>query len=120
MRPPLFTWLSSSSEVQGYLGGTIFKAFWDVVPQDTAPPYVRALVVTGQPENYLGSVPGIDNTRVQLDLFAKTQAELDAMYVACRGALEPNTHIVSFNGSGIDEPTGLYFISFDISGWTNR
>lgn len=121
MLPPVFAWLSADSAVVGMLGsGSILKVFEDEAPQGTALAYLVWGIVGGVPDNYLTDAPGIDNARLQFDIYAPDQLTRDAVYVTVRDVLEQHGRIVSFNGTFRDPDTRAYRLSFDFSAWTNR
>jgi hypothetical protein len=125
MNPPIFTWLSADSEVNSLLYRDGLLRVWeDEIPQEAQPqdayPAVRWFLVSGQPENYIGQKPGIDSGRFQVDVFAKTQADRDAIYNAVQNVLEDHGHEVNFNGAGQDPDTRQYFKSSDYVFWQNR
>lgn len=125
MFPPLIRILSASTPVKARFGTTPLRVY----PFGGAPakgetgyavPYAVWQTVIGDPENYLGGLPDLDAWRVQVDVYATTfdAAAADAKLI--RDAVEPVAYIASFNGSGWDEPTGLFRYSFDCSFQTPR
>jgi hypothetical protein len=63
------------------------KVFPNTVPADIAPPYAVYAVVGSAPENTLAQGVSIDNDRYQVDVYAKTKAEVLTLARAVRAAM---------------------------------
>lgn len=62
--------------------------FPDVAPEKTPVPYITYQAVGGDPLNFLGGdVPGKTNTRMQVNVWAKTRLEASALGALVEGAM---------------------------------
>lgn len=121
MIPPIFATAAASSAVTTLLGTAPVRFFlFGEATQATAKPYAVWQRVAGTPENYLGTLPDIDNYYTQVDVYATTAASARAVADALRDAFEPVAHIVSWGAESKDQTTGTYRSSFDVSWWTPR
>lgn len=119
--PSLFTILNASTSVKALLGSAPLRVYpWGRAPQNAALPYATYGVFNGNPENYLGQVPDIDNAGTQVNIWAKTGASCDACFLAVRNALEPNAHMTSFATPDLDAETDLYTARLDFDFWEAR
>jgi hypothetical protein len=102
MLPPVYDVLKSSSAVVALVGDAIWRH--SAAPQDGPRPYITWFIVTGLPDNQLSGLPSDDQMTVQVDCWAKTDAQAEALATAVRDAIEPYAHMT---GQPIDarEPT---------------
>lgn len=125
MTPPIFDIIDIPAVralLRGPDGLTRFYLF-GLAPQAPTYPYAVWRQIGGQPENYLGDLPDIDNYVVQIDVYAKdVQSAQIARNVAkaLRDALEPVSHITRWGGESRDPETKSYVITFDVDFWTPR
>jgi hypothetical protein len=56
--------------------------------QETEPPYITWLIVTGQPYDTLSEPPQSDFTPVQIDCWSRDDAQVDSMAQAVRASLD--------------------------------
>jgi hypothetical protein len=90
------------------------------VPQDTPLPYLTWQTITGQPQNYLDDVPDIDQTRVQMDIWAATGDAAETLAQSVRDALETKGYMISFGTTDQDPATNAFRFSMDFDFWTPR
>lgn len=88
--------------------------------QNVALPYLTWQTITGQPENYLDDLPDIDQTRVQIDVWAATGAAVETLAQSVRDALEPHGYMISFGTTDQDPDTDAFRFSMDFDFWTPR
>ena len=118
MIPPIFPLISASVTA---LGSNPVRFFpHGQATQNTAKPYATWQIVTGTPENYLGQVPDIDATLIQIDVWATTASSASDAADQIRDALEDVAHMTSFGNTEKDVATALYRYRMDFSYWVNR
>ncbi|MBY5942769.1 DUF3168 domain-containing protein [Halomonas sp. DP5N14-9] len=115
MQPPIFTVCASDPEVTALLGTSPTRLYpWGEAPQGVPTPYAVWQVVTGAPENYLGSRPDIDGFTIQVDVYADTGSAATDVAEAIRDAIEDKAYVVRWGGQETDPDTGRRRISFDV------
>lgn len=113
--PPVFSAVSASSAVKALIGappGMRFFPFGDA-NQNTAKPYATYQIISGVPENYLGQLPDADGFRIQIDVWAETQASANHVAQAIRDAVEPYAYMVNSGGTSRDPETKTYRYMLD-------
>lgn len=125
MFPEVFPLASGDAAVRAALGTSPVR-FWPFAsaPQKGqagyAVPYAVWQFPYGTPENYLGSLPDIDNMAVQIDAYGETASSVRAAATALRNALQFHGHVVSYNGEEREAETGLYRVGFTVELWQSR
>ncbi len=115
MQPPIFPTCAADPAVTALLGTDPTRLYpFGEAPQDVTLPYAVWRHVGGSPENYLGSVPDIDSSTLQVDVYAATGSDATAVTEALRDAIEPVAHIVRWGDQDTDPDTGNKHISFDV------
>lgn len=89
-------------------------------PTTVSRPYVTWQLVAGLPNNNLSSLPENDENAIQIDIYATTPQSAEAVKIALRDAIEPVTHITSWDGEGRETPTSDYRITFSVDWFVNR
>jgi hypothetical protein len=120
---PIFAIVSGSSACTTLLGTNPVRFWQDTVPEAYAPatkPYATLSTIGGAPENYLEAVPGIDQGRVQVDVFGDTPASARNVAIAIRNAIEPSAHMISTPTSLYEPDTKLYRWILEFDFWTPR
>lgn len=121
MNPTLFSILNNSAAVKAVLGSNPLRFFpWGRATQDTQKPYAVYSVYNGNPENYLGNIPDIDNKGTQINIYGDTSASVQAAYMAIRDTLEPIAHMTSFTTPDLDAQTDLYSCRMEFDFWDER
>lgn len=121
MNPSLFTILNNNPAVKALLGTSPLRVYpFGQVDQNTPKPYAAYSVYNGNPENYLGEVPDIDNMGTQVDVYAQTGVSASACAKAIRDAIEPFAHMTSFSTPARDAQTQLYSCRLEFDFWENR
>ncbi len=120
MLPPIYTTLQASETVRGLLGARPRVYRMGEAPQDGDKPYSTWLVISGVPENTLSETPGIDRNSVQIDVWAKADADCEAIATAVRDQMETVTHMTAWRVSPREETTRLYRISLDFDWFLAR
>lgn len=122
MFPPVFATINVPA-VQTLLrapaGETRFYLFGRA-PQNVAYPYAVWRQVFGNPENYLGDLPDLDNYGIQIDVYATTTDAARAVAKALRDAIEPVAHITAWRGDGTDPETNSKTFTFEVDWKTPR
>lgn len=111
----------------GYAGLTalvpVSRIWYGRVPRNVASPttlpYLLYRRVTSVPENPLSGNPGIDQYRIQFDIYAATTASAEAILVQLRAALAGNGYEVLAQDFSEFEPDAER-ISVDWEFWLNR
>lgn len=122
MTPTVFAYVAASAPCRAQLGtppNMRFYAFGEA-PQGVGLPYVVWQMITGTPANYLGQLPDMDGSRVQIDVYAATQAMATAAAIAIRNAIEPSAHLLNFADRGRDPTTRNYGYMLDFDFFTAR
>ncbi len=100
-------------------GALRFYAF-GMAPQGVAYPYAVWQLVGGSPENYLACSPDIDQSIVQVDVYAKTADSARSVAVVLRNAIEKHAYITSIRAEARDPDTNNYSFGFDSDWLTPR
>lgn len=110
MNPPIFAILASSAAVKTILGAPPDMRFYPFgqAVQNALAPYATFQVISNIPENYLGDLPDADDYRVQVDVWAMTQASANDTAQAIRDAVEPHAYMVNGGNTSRDPETGKY------------
>ena len=93
---------------------------WGMAPQNVAKPYAVWQLVGGSPENYLGDIPDIDGSTVQVDVYAASSASARAVAEALRAEIEKAAYVTFVRGEGRDPTTLAYTYGFDSDWFTPR
>jgi len=118
--PPLYTLLQASSAVRERLGARPRLYRHGEAPQNEERPYAVWLVVSGVPENTLSEKPAVDRDTVQIDIYAKTDADVVATAKAVRDQMETRTHMTAWRNPPREPETRLFRISMDFDYWLPR
>ena len=130
MFPPIFTTLQDSARVRDIFGARPRVFRHGEAPQLPPPkaggtvpevkPYATWLLVSVAPENQLSGTPGHDRDGVQIDVWARGDAECVTAAEAIRDQMETVTHMTALRGLARDKETRLYRISMDFDYWLAR
>lgn len=122
MNPGIFPILQADPTVMAVLGeGDILRFFpFANAPEGETRPYATYGVYNGNPENYIDSVPDIDNMGTQIDIWAKESADCEAAFYALRDALETVGHMTNFSSIQRDPATELYTAHMEFDFWVSR
>jgi hypothetical protein len=126
MYPPIFSIVAASATATGLLGSNPVR-FWSF-GQAPGPsevgygvPYATHQLAYGTPNNTLACTPDEDHAGVQIDVYGKTATEARNAADAIRDAIEASHNlVVSYDGDGKDEPTGLYRVTMTADFWVER
>lgn len=121
MNPELFQILNASVQVRLLLGSNPLRVYpWGRAPQNVRKPYAVYTVYNAIPENYLDSVPDIDNKGTQIDIYADNAESLNNCFMAIRDAIEPTAHMLSYSTPNQDAETDLYTGRMEFDFWEDR
>jgi hypothetical protein len=120
MFPPIFVVLSAVPAITAILGTNPVKIYPNEAKQGTKAPYVVWNLTNGNPENYLGNLPDLDEYTTQVDVYADTLEEARTIAKLLRDAIEPVAHITAWLGEDTDFETKLEVLSFDVDWKTDR
>ena len=121
MYPPIFSTVSSDSDVGAVFGTSPVRVFpFGGAPEGVTLPYAVWQIVGGNPENYISNSPDLDSFLVQLDVYSNSAKSASDGAGALRDAIQNSAHIVSWRGGSKDSLTGHYRYSFDINFLTSR
>jgi len=119
--PSLFEILNANATVKALMGSAPLRIYpWDRAPENAKVPYAVYAVYNGNPENYLGQVPDIDNAGTQVEIYAGNGASCQACYIAIRNAVEPFAHMTSFSTPALDVDTDYYSARLEFDFWEPR
>lgn len=85
----------------------------DEANPDEPAPYVVWMRQAVVPENNLSDRPPGDRESIRVDITARTEAQRDALTVACRDAVEARGHVLTIQSLGRDADTGFWRMTFD-------
>jgi hypothetical protein len=121
MNPDLFPILNANAATKAVLGASPLRVYpWGRAPQNVVKPYAVYSVYNANPENYLDTVPDIDNKGTQINIYAATADSLKSAYTVVRNALEPYAHMTSFATPDLDADTDLYSCRMEFDFWDGR
>jgi hypothetical protein len=105
--------------LQSSVGGRLYPL---VAPSPVTLPYAVYQVISQVPSNVLADTPGLFNTRIQVDAFARTYAECQSLKATLRGAMSTGfgRAATEINTTDLfEEDAKLFRISMDWSVWHN-
>lgn len=121
MIPPIFPTVSASASVTSLIGADPVRFYpAGQAPQGELRPYCVWQVISGLPENYLGTRTDIDEINIQIDCYAETYSVVNEVATAVREAIETQSYITSLRGGERERETGLYRYSFDVAWFVER
>lgn len=121
MTPPVFATVKDNAAIKAVFGTAPVRVYpFGQAPDNVADPYCVWRQQGGQPENYLGDLPDIDQFSVQFEVYGATAASVEAGAKALRDALEPVCHITGWLGTDRDTATKRYVHRFIADWWVNR
>lgn len=121
MNPQLFPTLAANGAVTALIGSNPVRCYpFGLAPENVAKPYAVWRIVSGRPENYLGTTPDIDTFTTQIDIYAESLASARNVATAMRNAIEPVAHITRWGGESRDLETMNYRINFDVDWFASR
>lgn len=78
-----------------------------------SPPFVSWQIINAHPENYLADVSDMDQISVQIDIYAKSRAEVRRIAGMLRLALHEYCYVVRLSGPEQDFDTDLWRIMME-------
>jgi hypothetical protein len=122
MYPPLHAICAADTTVQDLLSsGSLLRLYpFGEARQSDTYPYAVWQIVGGQPENYLGDAPNVDNFSTQIDVYAKTWSSARAVANALQAAIEADAYVVAYHGEMRDPETKSFRVSFTADWITSR
>lgn len=111
MLPNVYQILRGNSTVVSTVDKRIYRH--GSAPQNVQKPYITWFMVTGQPENVLGSNPCFDRDIIQIDCWSESDEGVETIAYAVRDALDSNniTNRMVINSRETD--TKLYRIAIE-------
>lgn len=119
---PIYHTLRASPAVEAVLGThpqLRVYAFGEA-PPETLAPYLTWQVVTGIPGNTLSCKPEYDEKTIQVDIYAETSIQAQAVVEAVTLALEEVAYITAWHGEARDRETGYYRVTFSVDWFVRR
>ena len=121
MTPDVFSILFADADSRALFGSSPMRVYaHDEVPQGVVRPYAAWSMISGVPANYLGQLPDMDDARVQIDVYADTQATAKTAAEAIRDAIEPYAHMVGSASRPRDSTTRSFGFMLDFEFFTSR
>jgi hypothetical protein len=113
---PIYQTISSSPEASSLLGGLNLRvySFGETQDQDVAKPYVVWQNIAGEPENYLGSRPEVQNFQIQVDIYGDSASQVRSVASAILEPIESQAYVTRWGGESRDLETQNFRISFDV------
>lgn len=113
MNPPIFQVCKASSAVTALIGSAPCRLFLHGhAPEGVAKPYAVWQIISGRPENYLGTLPDADAVSIQVDVYADTASSAIAVLKAIRDAIEPVSYVTRWGATTRDPETLNYRATF--------
>jgi hypothetical protein len=121
MTPAVFAIVAASPACTALLGTSPvrFYAFGEA-NQQTPKPYAVWQMPTSVPANYLGQLPDMDDARIQVDVYADTEASAEQTAMALRGAIQPHACELNASKRPRDPVTRSYGFTMDFEFFTPR
>lgn len=91
-----------------------------IAPEKPAVPYAVYFQVANAPEVTIENTIPVENTRIQVDIFAKTYAESQALAAQIRTAMLTLGAIPLLSVDLYEQDVKLYRVAQDFSIWFNR
>jgi hypothetical protein len=122
MTPAIFAIVAASPACVALIGAPPQMRFYSFAEatQLAKRPYAVWQMVTSVPANYLGRLPDTDDARIQVDIYADTQAAADALALAIRDAIEPHAHMIDASDRARDPVTRAYGYLLEFEFFTPR
>jgi len=111
MIPPILRFVTDDPACAALFGDRVEP--FGFVFDGSALPYATWQTVSGEPLNTLACTPDMERHRIQFDVWHNNMAGLNEAVMALKKAMQAKGYVVSFNQSGRDTETKLYFYSFD-------
>ena len=116
MFAPIFAVCAADAGVIALLGTNPTRLYpFGEAPQDTVKPYAVWQVVSGSPINYLNCVPSTDRYGLQVDVYADTASEAEAVVAAMRRVIGQQAYITGFGIDTKDKDTHSYRKGLDVA-----
>lgn len=121
MYPPAFETVSANAAVQASLGTSPCRFYlFNEAPENATKPYAVWALTTGEPENYLESVPDIDVMTIQVEVFGSSPSQCRAAAEDIRNAFEPVAYMISFGSESQEPDTNDYSYTMVFDWWVQR
>jgi hypothetical protein len=120
--PPVFNVCGNNDAVAQALGGVgSIRLFpFDRAPKAETRTYAVWQVVAGEPGNYLGGLPDLDQYTLQFDVYAATANDARLAAEALRDAIEPVAYVTVWDGESRDPKTGSFLVTFLVDWFVSR
>ena len=116
MTAPIFQVCAASPAITALLGTGPTRLYpHGEAPEGTAKPYAVWQVVSGSPINYLNCVPSTDRYGLQVDVYADTASEAEAVVAAMRRVIGQQAYITGFGIDTKDKDTHSYRKGLDVA-----
>lgn len=117
----IFSVCAASQVVKDLLGTNPVRLYpFGMQDDNIVYPYAVWQNIGGSPENYLNQRPDADRYSLQVDVYGDTDADVIAVAVALRDAIEAKAYITRWGDQSRDPETKRYRYSFDVDWITNR
>lgn len=121
MFAPIYKVLAANVNVQAVLGSSSPRIYkFGEAAKGATKPYMVYQMIDGAPENYLGQAPDLDLETFQMDIYAETSAEVEAVAKTVVNALVGFAYVSGWRGEFKDPDTSLNVVSFDVDWYSNR
>lgn len=115
MIPPVVNIAKKSADLVALIGSDPFRfyAFGDAGDKPQYP-YATFQNIAGEPENYLSDRPDADGWILQINCWAKSEAQVVAVAKALSESLELDAYITGWGNAGRDPVTRNYRFTFTV------
>lgn len=118
MNPNIFQLLKADSAVTALLGTSPLRVFpFSEAPQNSLKPYVTYGIYNANPENYIDTIPDIDQLSTQIDIWGDTSKSCEQCFNAIRSALEVHGHMTNYSALSRDTETKLFRVTMEFDFW---
>ncbi len=116
MIPPVYATLVAAPAVTAITT----RIYQDRAAPDAVAPYIVWGLLAAVPERVLKRRPPADKDSLSIDVYARDEAEREALTAAARDALEPHGTVQTIQSLGQEVDTGLWRMTFDIDWFYHR
>lgn len=109
--------MSLIQTIQTTLTGIVGRSYPLMSPEKPTAPYAIYSQVSNTPEVTIGNSIPIDNTRIQIDVFAKTYAEVQSLSNQVKTAMMALSAVPLSAGDLYESEVKLYRVTQDFSVW---
>lgn len=112
--------MSVLTDIQAAIQGVVGKCYPMVAPEKPAVPYAVYFQVANAPEVTVATEVPIENTRVQVDVYAKTYSQVQTLADGIRSAMLGLKAVPILAQDLYEDEVKLYRVTQDFSIWFSK